>query len=66
MLLLSSRACTAATVCHIRCVLFWINRGDHEVPDPFAYFGDKNETWTKRLIAVAFVSAMTFLAALFY
>jgi len=33
---------------------------------PFAYFGDKNETWTKRLIAVAFVSAMTFLAALFY
>jgi len=33
---------------------------------PFAHFGDKNETWTKRLIAIAFVSSMIFLVALFY
>jgi hypothetical protein len=33
---------------------------------PFAHFGDKNETWTKRLIAIAFVSAMVFLISLFY
>jgi hypothetical protein len=24
---------------------------------PVAHFGDKNETWTRRLIAIAFVSA---------
>ena len=33
---------------------------------PVAHFGDKNERWTKRLIAIAFVSAMIFLIALFY
>jgi hypothetical protein len=33
---------------------------------PVAHFGDKNETWTRRLIAIAFVSAMIFLVALLY
>jgi hypothetical protein len=33
---------------------------------PFAHFGDKNETWTRRLIAIAFASAMIFLVALLY
>jgi predicted membrane channel-forming protein YqfA (hemolysin III family) len=28
---------------------------------PAAYFGDKNEAWTKRLIIIAFVAAMVFL-----
>jgi len=32
---------------------------------PFAHFGDKNETWTKRLIAIAFGASMIFLVALF-
>jgi hypothetical protein len=31
---------------------------------PVAHFGDKNETWTTRLIAIACVSAMIFLVAL--
>jgi len=33
---------------------------------PVAHFGDKNEIWTRRLIAIAFVSAMIFLVALLY
>jgi len=33
---------------------------------PFAHFGDKNETWTKRLIAIAFVASMIFLVALLW
>jgi len=33
---------------------------------PVAHFGDKNETWTKRLVAVAFASAMIFIVALLY
>jgi hypothetical protein len=33
---------------------------------PFAYFGDKNETWTKRLIAIAFPASMIFLVALLW
>jgi hypothetical protein len=33
---------------------------------PFAHFGDKNETWTKRLIAIAFTASMIFLIALFW
>lgn len=33
---------------------------------PVAHFGDKNETWTRRLITIAFVSAMIFLVALLY
>jgi len=33
---------------------------------PVAHFGDKNETWTRRLIAIAFVSSMIFLVALLY
>jgi hypothetical protein len=31
---------------------------------PAAYFGDKNETWTKRLIVTAFVACVIFLIAL--
>ena len=33
---------------------------------PFAYFGDKNESWTKRLIIVAFVAALICLVSLFW
>ena len=33
---------------------------------PFAHFGDKNETWTKRLIVIAFAASMIFLIALFW
>jgi preprotein translocase subunit SecY len=33
---------------------------------PFAYFGDQNETWTRRLSIIAFVSAMIFLFAILY
>jgi hypothetical protein len=33
---------------------------------PFAHFGDKNETWTKRLIAIAFAASLIFLVALFW
>ena len=33
---------------------------------PFAHFGDKNKTWTRRLIAIAFISSMIFLIALLY
>jgi hypothetical protein len=33
---------------------------------PVAYFGDKNESWTNRLIAIAFVSAIVCLAAIFW
>lgn len=32
----------------------------------FAHFGDKNETWTKRLIAIAFAASMIFLVTLFW
>jgi hypothetical protein len=33
---------------------------------PAAYFGDKNEAWTKRLIIIAFVAAMVFLIDVFW
>jgi hypothetical protein len=33
---------------------------------PVAYFGDKNEAWTKRLIIIAFVAALAFLLAVFW
>ncbi len=33
---------------------------------PVAYFGDKNETWATRLIAIAVTSAAIFLIALLY
>jgi len=33
---------------------------------PVAHFGDKNELWTNRLIAIALVSAIVCLAAIFW
>ena len=33
---------------------------------PVAYFGDKNESWTNRLIAIAFIAAIVCLAALLW
>jgi len=33
---------------------------------PVSYFGDKNETWTKRLIAIAFLAALIFLVDVFW
>jgi hypothetical protein len=33
---------------------------------PAAHFGDKNEVWTKRLIAMAFVAAVILLVDLFW
>ena len=33
---------------------------------PVAHFGDKNELWTNRLIAIAFVSAIICVAAIFW
>jgi hypothetical protein len=33
---------------------------------PFAYFGDKNEVATKRLIIIAFIAAVIFLVAMFW
>ena len=32
---------------------------------PVAYFGDHNETWTKRLIVIAGIAGALFLAAVF-
>lgn len=32
---------------------------------PVAYFGDHNETWTKRLIVIASIAAILFLVAVF-
>jgi len=33
---------------------------------PVAYFGDKNEAWTNRLIAIASVSAIVCMASIFW
>jgi hypothetical protein len=33
---------------------------------PFAHFGDKNETWTRRLIAIAFAASIIFPVAWFW
>ncbi len=33
---------------------------------PFAWFGDKNEVWTNRLIAIGTVAAVVCLAAIFW
>jgi hypothetical protein len=33
---------------------------------PAAYFGDKNETWARRLIVIAFVACLIFLVAVFW
>jgi hypothetical protein len=33
---------------------------------PVAYFGDKNVSWTNRLIWIAFIAALIFLAALLW
>ena len=33
---------------------------------PFAYFGDKNESWATRLAFIAFVAGMIFLLALLW
>jgi len=33
---------------------------------PVAYFGDKNLSWTNRLIWIAFVGALIFVAALLW
>jgi hypothetical protein len=33
---------------------------------PAAHFGDKNEVWTKRMIAIAFVAAVILLVDLFW
>jgi hypothetical protein len=33
---------------------------------PFAHFGDKNETWTKCLIGIAFAASLIFLVTLFW
>jgi len=33
---------------------------------PVAHFGDKNETWTNRLIAICFIATLIFVVALFY
>ncbi|MCI0347898.1 MAG: hypothetical protein L0Z53_00595 [Acidobacteriales bacterium] len=33
---------------------------------PFAYWGDKNPTWTKRLIVIDFLAAVAFLLSVFW
>lgn len=33
---------------------------------PVAFFGDKNESWTKRLIIVGGIAALIFLLAIFW
>ncbi len=33
---------------------------------PFAYFGDKNESWATRLAIISFVAGMIFLVALLW
>jgi len=32
---------------------------------PFAYFGDKNESWATRLAIISFVAGLLFLVAVF-
>ena len=33
---------------------------------PFAYFGDKNESWATRLAIICFAAGMVFLVAVFW
>jgi len=33
---------------------------------PVAYWGDKNPTWTKRLIVIGFIAALMFLVSVFW